>query len=234
VNLARGAVKPVNIPAWTRGFPLVDAFQRAFPSATSTLLGDAAAAALGEYQFGAGRGASALLGIVVSTGVGGGLVLEGKLHQGRNGSAGHIGHMAAGAEFDACACVCGATGCVEAVASGPSMQAWAQAQGRKGLTTEQLATAALAGDPIATDAFHRAARALAYAIVESSLLVELDVVVIGGGVAQSGDTLLEPVRAYIKATEGLAFARQVEIRPTQLQGTAGLLGAAVAASWGSP
>lgn len=226
VNPARGTVSPVNIPAWTRGFPLVEAVQQAFPRATVTLTGDAAAAAFGEYQFGAGRGAASLLGIVVSTGVGGGLVLDGNLHQGHGGNAGHVGHMAAGPEFAACACACGAAGCVEAVASGPSLQAWARAQGRRDLTTERLAAAALAGDPIATEAFDRAARALAHVIVQTSLAVELDVVVIGGGVAQAGDTLLEPLRARIKETSGLAFARRLEVRPTQLRGTAGLRGAA--------
>jgi glucokinase len=93
-----------------------------------------------------------------------------------------------------------------------------------------LATAAQDGDPIATEAFHRAARALAHAIVQTSLVCELEVVVIGGGVAQAGSVLLDPLRACIEATPGLAFARRLRVYLTRLQGTAGLLGAAAAAA----
>jgi len=208
IDPTRGTVRPVNIAAWALDYPLLRAFERAFPEATSSLVGDAGAAALGEYRFGVGRAVSCLLGIVVSTGVGGGLVLGGSLYQGPGGNAGHVGHMAAGSEFAAEACRCGATGCVEAVASGPALEAWAWAQApdREKLSSGQLAAAARDGDPIATQAYHRAARALAHTIVQTSLVCELEVVVIGGGVAQAGDVLLDPLRACIEATPGLAFA----------------------------
>lgn len=223
-----GTVRPVNIRAWSAGYPLAAAFEQAFPRSATALVGDAAAAALGEYRFGAGRGAGSLLGIVVSTGVGGGLVFDGNVYQGPGGNAGHVGHLFAGGEFASVDCVCGARGCVEAVASGPSLQRWAQGRGRPGLSPEQLASAAREGDSVAEEAYRRAARALAYAVTQTSLICDLDVVTVGGGVAQAGDVLLEPFATHVAATPGLAYARRLKVRPTQLKGTAGLLGAALA------
>lgn len=229
VDPVTGTVAPINIAAWAQGYPLLADLAEAFPDAGTVLVGDAAAAALGEYRFGAGRGARSMLGMVVSTGVGGGLVLDGRLYPGPQGNAGHVGHLPAGAEFATCLCSCGDTGCVEAAASGPALQEWAAANGRPGLTAEGLAAAARAGDPVAVQAFRRAALALARAVQQASLVCDLDVVVVGGGVAQAGEVLLEPLRTYLADLPGLGFARRPEVRATRLDGTAGLLGAALAA-----
>ena len=97
------------------------------PGVPVRLAGDGICMALGEHWRGAGRGASFLLGMVVSTGVGGGLVLDGVPYHGRTGNAGHVGHVVV--ELDGQPCPCGGHGCVETVASGPWMTRWALANG---------------------------------------------------------------------------------------------------------
>nr|BFE82441.1 hypothetical protein GCM10020093_050420 [Planobispora longispora] len=130
----RGTVSPVNIPAW-RGFPLTSTVSDLLGGLPVTLAGDAQCMALGEWWRGArGGDTRVLLGVVVSTGVGGGLVVDGVPYLGPTGNAGHIGHMPAPAlPGDAAAgaepCPCGGTGCVETIASGTSMARWALARG---------------------------------------------------------------------------------------------------------
>ncbi|HVK24681.1 MAG TPA: ROK family protein, partial [Actinokineospora sp.] len=153
-----GTVSPVNITAW-RGFPLVDLVRDIVPGIPVELVGDAIAAAVGEHWLGAGQGSTSMLGIVVSTGVGGGLVLNGAAYPGPSGNAGHIGHVVADPAGPACGC--GATGCVEAYSSGPSMVRWARDQGWAGSDARALAAAAAHGDAIAVAAFDRGTWALA-------------------------------------------------------------------------
>ena len=136
-------------PCW-RGFPLRDRVAAAVPGVPVRLGGDGVCMALGEHWRGAGRGARFLLGMVVSTGVGGGLVLDGVPYAGRTGNAGHVGHVVV--EQDGQPCSCGGRGCVETVASGPWMVRWARANGWSappGAGAAELADAAAAGDPVA-------------------------------------------------------------------------------------
>ena len=114
IDVRTATVSPLNIPAW-RGFPLVSSVAREFRDAAVRLGGDGACMAMAEYRFGAGRGVPNLMGVVVSTGVGGGLVLDGHVVQGRSGNAGHIGHVVV--EPGGAVCACGGVGCLEAVAS---------------------------------------------------------------------------------------------------------------------
>ncbi|MCP9977640.1 ROK family protein [Actinomadura madurae] len=183
VDPRRGRVSPVNIPAW-RDFPLLDLVGAIVPGVPSVLVGDGIAAALGEHWLGAGRGVESMLGIVVSTGVGGGLVLAGASYPGPSGNAGHIGHVVADPAGPPC--TCGATGCVEAYASGPSMVRWAHGRGWKGADARALSADASQGDDVALAAFDRGTRALARGIAATSALCDLDRVVIGGGVAAAG------------------------------------------------
>ncbi|HCT77421.1 MAG TPA: ROK family protein, partial [Micromonosporaceae bacterium] len=141
-----GTVSPVNIPSW-RDFPLVAKISELAPGLAVHLAGDGICAAAGEHWLGAGQGHDDLLVMVVSTGVGGGLVQAGKLVQGPTGNAGHIGHMVV--DFAGEQCPCGGRGCVEAYASGPSMVRWAQRQGWPGLSAVDLADAARSGNPLA-------------------------------------------------------------------------------------
>ncbi len=126
IDLHSGRVSPINIGSWG-GFPLRDRVAAAVPGVPVRLGGDGVCMALGEHWLGAGRGARFLLGLVVSTGVGGGLVLDGAPCLGRTGNAGHVGtwwwiRMARRARA-------GGRGCVETIASGPSLARWARANG---------------------------------------------------------------------------------------------------------
>ncbi|MDQ3349956.1 MAG: ROK family protein, partial [Acidobacteriota bacterium] len=112
-----GLVSPLNMPGW-RDFPLV-ARLRDDLGLTAVLDNDAKAFALGEYRYGAGQGHPDMMGVVVSTGVGGGIISAGTLLHGRTLNGGHVGHLVA--EPDGPRCACGGRGCVEAIASGPSI-----------------------------------------------------------------------------------------------------------------
>jgi glucokinase len=205
------------------------------PGVPVRLGGDGVCMALGERRRGAGRDAAFLLGIVVSTGVGGGLVLDGAPYHGRSGNAGHVGHVVVDHEHGP-PCRCGGRGCVEAVASGPAMVRWALANGwaaRPGADAETLASAAAAGDPVAVRAFNRGAAALAAMIASVAAVCDLDLVVIGGGVANAGGLLFDPLRAALAGYAGLEFLSGLRVVPGALGGNAGLVGAAALAEFDS-
>ena len=230
IDLAAGTVSPINIASW-RGFPLRDRVAAAVPEVPVRLAGDGVCMALGEHWRGAGRGVGFLLGMVVSTGVGGGLVLDGVPYQGRTGNAGHVGHVVV--DPDGQPCTCGGRGCVETFAAGPWMTRWALANGWLAPPTADaaiLAEAADAGDPVALQAFHRGATALAAMIASVGAVCDLDLVVIGGGVAKSGRTLFDPLKAALVDYTGLSFIRDLRVVPAALGGDAGLIGAAALVS----
>lgn len=223
-----GTVSPVNIPSW-RDFPLVGTVSELLPCLPVTLAGDAQCMALGEWwRSGHGPRSRALLGVVVSTGVGGGLVLDGVPYLGPTGNAGHIGHISV--DRDGEICPCGATGCLETIASGPSMVRWALANGWSSPGADpdarELSAEAQYGVPVARLAFQRAAGALATAILTTAALFDIDDVVIGGGVSGSGETLLTPLRQEIAKQAGLGFLRRLNVGRTRLERDAGLYGAA--------
>ncbi|GGO17750.1 sugar kinase [Microbispora rosea subsp. aerata] len=223
----RGTVSPVNIPTW-REFPLVDALGEMLPGRPVRLAGDAQCMALGEWWRGLGGDRAArsraMLGVVVSTGVGGGFVLDGVPYVGPTGNAGHIGHITVDPGGEPCPC--GGVGCVETIASGPGMVRWATANGWTGEDARALAADAGAGHPTAARAFRRAADALATAVLTASALFDLDHVVIGGGVAAAGPILFDPLRQAIERNAGLGFLRRLRVDPTSLGRDAGLFGAA--------
>ncbi|WP_443047344.1 ROK family protein [Streptomyces sp. NBC_00354] len=236
VDASRGTVSPVNIGAW-REFPVqarIEAELARHGAALPTVLaGDGPAMTAAEHWLGAARGHANALCMVVSTGVGGGLILNNQLHPGPTGNAGHIGHISVA--FDGEPCVCGGHGCVESIASGTAIARWAKAQGWTpaspdgDVTAAGVAVAAEAGDPVAVAAFDRAGRALAAAIAATATLVETDIAVIGGGVATSGDTLFAPIRAHLADYAALSFVRGLQVVPAALGTHAGLIGAAAAA-----
>jgi glucokinase len=235
--LPAGLVSPMHLPAW-QAFPLRARLAAAL-ELPATLDNDAKAFALGEARFGAGRGARCLLGMVVSTGVGGGIVVDGRLLHGAGGNAGHIGHtiVAAGGPR----CFCGAVGCVNAYASGRGLVARARAAIERGvptslaalpaagLTGEAIVAAARAGDAPARRLLADAAAALARGLAGAANLLDLDRVVIGGGLAGAGDLLLAPLRAELRRRARLAFSRDLDLRPAALGPEAGVVGAAALA-----
>jgi glucokinase len=231
VDAVAGTVSPVNIPGW-RGFPLVDRVRDVTGAVPLALTGDGVAIAAAEHWQGAARGYDNALCMVVSTGVGGGFVLGGSVHPGPSGNAGHIGHISV--DFDGDPCPCGGRGCVERIASGPNIarraleQGWRPPEGTEP-TAAAVAASARAGDPVARASFERAAQALAAGIAAAATLVEIQVAVIGGGVAGAGDVLFAPLRAQLGRYATLSFASGVEVVSAQLATDAGLVGAAAAA-----
>ena len=223
-----GIVSPLNIPAW-RSFPLRSRLQARLPGVPVRVHNDAICLVAGEHWRGAGRGARNVLGMVVSTGVGGGLILDGRVIEGASGNAGHIGHVVVDPDGGPL-CACGARGCLEAIARGPALAAWAHAQGwRPGqpdATAKDLADDGAQGHPVGLAAMRRAGRALGIAIASATYLCDLEVVSIGGGLSQAGAMLFEPLQESLHAHAKLPFARQVRVVPAALGRSAGLVGAA--------
>ncbi|SEP72860.1 glucokinase [Lentzea xinjiangensis] len=226
VDTVHGTVSPINVPSW-QAFPLRSSVAALFPDVPVELAGDGVCMALGEHWRGAGQGSRFMVGLVVSTGVGGGLVLDGRPFGGRTGNAGHIGHLVV--EPDGAPCTCGGRGCVETVAGGPRMVDWARRTGwraPRNADAAHLAAAALAGEEIPLEAFDRAGHAVGMAIAGAAAICDLELAVIGGGVAQAGELLFEPVRRALKTHAGLSYLEGLEVRAAQLGGEAGLVGAA--------
>ncbi|MBT2508447.1 ROK family protein [Streptomyces sp. ISL-98] len=234
VDASAGTVSPVNVPGW-RDFPLVERVRRTVGGRPVALVGDGVAMTAAEHWQGAARGYDNALCMVVSTGVGGGLVLGGQLHPGPTGNAGHIGHISV--DLDGDPCPCGSRGCVERIASGPNIARRAVEQGwRPGpdgdATAAAVAAAARAGDPVAVASFERAAQALAAGIAATATLVEIDIAVIGGGVAGAGDVLFVPLRRALRDYATLSFVQRLTVAPALTGTDAGLVGAAAAALLG--
>ena len=230
VDTVAGTVAPINIPEWKDGFALADAVRTRFDGASVTLAMDGGCAALGEHRFGAAVGVDDVLSLVVSTGIGGGLVLGGKIVHGRSGNAGHIGHIVV--PGSATPCTCGGLGCVETVSSGPSAVRWAQEQGWTGSTGADLAQSASDGDIVAITTLQRAGVALGQAIASAAALVDVNLVVVGGGFAQAGPPLWDPIQESAALHAKLKFLDGLEIVPAKLGAVGTLTGAAVLTSGG--
>ncbi|MEU0112694.1 ROK family protein [Streptomyces bobili] len=236
VDASAGTVSPVNVPGW-RDYPLVERVRAATGNLPVELIGDGVAITAAEHWQGAARGHDNALCMVVSTGVGGGLVLGGRLHPGPTGNAGHIGHISV--DLDGDRCPCGARGCVERIASGPNIARRALANGwlpgpDGDTSAAAVAAAARAGHPVAVASFERAAQALAAGIAATATLVEIDIAVIGGGVGKAGDVLFTPLRRSLADYATLSFVRNLAVVPAQMSTDAGLVGAAAAALASGP
>lgn len=221
-----GEVSPLNIPGW-RGFPLRARLTQRFPDRPVRLHNDAVALAAAEHWQGAARGHDDALAMVVATGVGGGLVLGGRLVDGATGNAGHVGHVVVDPEGPAC--TCGGRGCLEAIARGPALAAWAVQHGWRPSgeqTARAMADDARAGDPAARSAFDRGGRAIGIAVASVVQSLDVSVVVVGGGLAGAWDLLDGPLSAAYHRHAGLAFARAVPVVRSGLGPSAGLVGAA--------
>jgi glucokinase len=226
LDLTAGTVAPVNIPE-LHGIALLERLSELVPGRPTRLTGDGLAAAAGEHWTGSGQGCDNLLAIVVSSGVGGGLILGGRLHGGASGNAGHVGH--APVVVDGEPCVCGARGCPEAYASGPSMVRWALRTGWRPQGTGdavELAAAARTGDRYAVEAFERGGRALGAMIAATVAICDVNLVIIGGGVAQAGTLLTRPLRRSLTDHAVLPFTAAIQLVPARLGPDASLVGAA--------
>lgn len=204
------SVSPLNIPGW-RGFPLRQRLTDALGLAVH-IDNDAKALALGEGWRGAARGVSDFIAMVVSTGVGGGIVLDGRLLDGADGNAGHIGHVVV--EPNGRPCACGSRGCLEAEASGSAIAA------RTGAPAEQA--------PL--EERRRAGRLVGRAVASTAALLDLRLAVVAGSVALGfGDDFFTAVQEELDRTARISFARGATIRPAGLGDEGPLVGAAAVA-----
>lgn len=213
VDFAHGSVRlSHHVPGW-ENVPLRHQLQGEFGARVS-VDNDANAGALGEWRFGAGQGCASLLYMTVSTGIGGGWVLDGRPYRGADGMAGEIGHMIV--DPNGPACVCGRRGCLEIMACGPAIARRARERleaepgmgailrrliqnDHAALTAEHVSRAALEGDPLAEDVLLAAARDLGTGIGNALSLMNPQRVVLGGGVAKSGQNYWAEVRRAARA-----------------------------------
>lgn len=244
VDTARGIVlQSHHVEGW-EGLPLLAELEATFHRPVH-LENDANAVALGEYRYGAGRGARTVVYITVSTGIGGGIVLDGQLWRGSHGVAGEVGHMVV--RPGGPVCTCGNRGCLESLASGPSIarrarEALAAGGGGGGsrtaptvlaiagseadITAEHVFRAARAGDPLAAQVVAAVAEDLGLAIAMLASIVDPERVILGGGVAKAGEQLLAPVRAAFARHAFPLLAERVSIVQAAAIDEGGLLGAA--------
>lgn len=218
----RAVIVP-NIPGEWAGVEVRDPLRDASGGLATELLNDARAFGLAESRLGAARRFEDVLGVVVGTGVGGAIVLGGRLFRGHGGNAGELGHQVL--LPDGPPCGCGNAGCLEALVRSDAVAAAAGCP-----TMAAAAAAAAAGDLRARAALADAGRWIGRGLANMVTVLTPEAVVIGGGVAQAGDVLLEPLRAELVARSPLVPAHTYEVLLAALGPTAGAVGAAVAAS----
>lgn len=223
ISVSRGEVSPLNLPSW-RNYGVRALVETELPGVSVALRGDGNCIALAEHWIGAAQGVKYFMGMVVSTGVGGGLILDNQLIDGPTGNGGHFGHVEVGGETVVCGC--GGTGCVEAVASGPKTVEWAQAQGWTGSTGEELAADYAAGNEIAISAVRRSARAVGHGIASATALVDLELVAIGGGFSHVAADYIDLVADAITDRAPFPFITKVRVVASGLSSDGPLIGAA--------
>ena len=224
---------PPNLPRWD-ALPLKAQLESEFQIPV-TIENDANASALAEYRFGGGRGYNALLYMTMSTGIGGGIVIDGHIYRGANDSAGEVGHQIL--LPDGPPCGCGKRGCLEALCSGPAIARRAQAAIQAQITdtktsattllnlagghigdvkSEHVLTAARTGDALALQLINETAYYMGWGIANLVNILNPDIVLLGTIAIAAGDLLLNPIR---KTVSELAMQRPVEavkIAPAQL------------------
>ncbi|MGU3293738.1 ROK family protein [Williamsia sp. M5A3_1d] len=218
-----GTVSPINLPAWKQ-HPLraviAERVRRRLPDVRLEFHRDGVAIALAAHWVGAARGVTDMIGMVISTGIGGGIILDGRVV---TGNAGHIGQIE----------VSGATGelslgsrtTLESVASGPHTVAWARAQGWSGTTGEDLAASFATGDPVAVRAVDRLASLVGQGVCSAAALLDTEVVAIGGGFSRVAPDLIDRIGAHV-ARHPLDYVSRVRVIDAGLGDEAPLAGAA--------
>jgi glucokinase-like ROK family protein len=229
---------PPIMPGWDR-YPIRDTLEKKWGCPVS-LNNDAELGVLGEWAAGAGRGERNLAYIKVGTGIGCGLLLDGQIYRGVTGSAGEIGHLTIDENGPICAC--GNQGCLEAIAGGRAIAQQAQEAIRKGqrtqlssirsietITARDVAAAARKGDLVAQQILGRAGSYIGIALAGLVNLFNPGMIIIGGGVAQTGDILLEPIRQAVQRRSLPAATRVVRITTAMLGRRSSSMGAVVQA-----
>ncbi|GAB2595202.1 ROK family glucokinase [Streptomyces capparidis] len=203
---------------------------------------DANAAAWGEYRFGAGQGHDDVVCITLGTGLGGGIIIGGRLHRGRFGVAGEFGHIRV--VPDGLLCGCGSQGCWEQYASGRALVRYARQRATAtpenaetllglgdgtadGIEGQHVTRAAELGDPVAVDSFRELARWAGAGLADLASLFDPSAFIVGGGVSDAGDVVIEPIRkSFRRWLVGGTHRPHAQVLVAQLGGRAGLVGAA--------
>ena len=209
-----------NLPGRWKGFPLRDRVGESLGVPT-WMINDARAFTLAEGLLGAGMGCTTVVCVTLGTGVGGGIMIDGKLHRGAFGVAGEIGHQII--VPDGPVCGCGNRGCVEAMTRADVLASLA---GQK--TASEVFEAAKTGDAKSLDAIQEVADFLGIALANMVTLIGPDRIVVGGGIAEAGDLLLDPIESALKARVTLVPTEKIEIVPAMYGRFSGAVGAALA------
>ena len=209
-----------NIPGW-KNTPLKKILEKKIKLPVF-VDNDANVMALAEFRFGAGRGARTLIALTLGTGIGGGLVIDGKLYHGHSYSAAEIGHMVINENGPRCSC--GNRGCVETYVG--TNYFVRSSKNRKRLSPQSAARAALRGDADAKELWKETARHLGTALVGLVNILNPERIVLGGGIAQSGGLLFRPLKAAIRRKAFPIAAASVKVVAAKLGMDAGIIGAA--------
>lgn len=238
VSDAGMVLAPPIMPGWDR-FPIRDTLVKMWGCPVS-LSNDSELGALGEWAAGAGRGEQNLAYIKIGTGIGAGLLLDGQIYRGVTGSAGEIGHLTI--EENGPLCACGNHGCLEAIAGGRAIAQQAQEAAKsakrtqlanikpiEAITARDVASAARLGDLVSQQILSRAGTYVGIAMAGVVNMFNPGMLIIGGGVAQSGDILLEPIRLAVQRRSLPAATRAVRITTAMLGRRSSSMGAIIQA-----
>jgi glucokinase len=215
-------ISPLNLPG-IREFPLTPAVEGLAEGAPVRVALDGTCIALAELRFGALRGVRNGIAMVVSTGIGGGIVVDGRVIRGDTGNAGHVGQAWVRRPDPADP----ARATVEGIASGPATVRWANEHGWAGTDGRRLAADYRAGDPVAVRAVHRSAEAVGQAIAGCAALLDLRTAAVGGGFSHVADDYLPLVEAAARRAAMLPAAAEMRVVPAELGDDAPLVGAAL-------
>lgn len=185
------------------------------------VLNDGHAALLGEVWLGAARGFENVIMLTLGTGVGGAAIVDGRLLQGHNGKAGHLGHTSLDPEGEPD--ICGAPGSLEVAIGNWNIE---RRSGGRFKSTHELVKAYLNGEPEAASIWRKSIRSLAAAICSFTNILDPEAVIVGGGIARAGEALLGPLKEYLEPMEWRVFGGGVRILPAELEELAGAYGAA--------
>lgn len=228
LDSARGVLlAPPHLTGWV-DVPIVERAEEWFALPVA-LENDATAAAAGEHRYGAGAGTSHMVYLTISTGVGGGVVIDGRLYRGATGNGGELGHVTVDCNGRACR-GCGRKGCLEAYVSGTSIAERAAEAGMGAVTANDVAEAAKTGDPVAVEVWDATTDALGCGLTSIVNLFEPQLVVLGGGVVTgTGEQLLAPVRERVRREAMAPAGEAARIVASPLGPHVGVVGAAAIA-----
>jgi len=242
VDFERQLVTSIHAPGW-QGFALAQWIQETL-HLPARMDNDANAGALGEFHFGAGRGTSSLVYITLSTGMGSGLILQQRIYRGKDSLAGELGNVPVSDSGPSCSC--GGRGCLETTCSGTAIGERGRDLGRRhpeagarivelsggkveDITAKSVFAAAAEGDKTAVYVVREAARWLARGLLTVVRILNPDKIVLGGGVAQSGAVLLDPVREFLGELASPTIVYSTEVVLAELGTLSPLYGAAAVA-----